>query len=173
MNESNDEIYFGSLKTRGLNVFVYTDGSYVIKTTIDKKVTTHKNLSCIELPKNDARLLGALEQLHEYFENKRTSFDLPLRISGTDFQMNVWNELKKIPYGKVVSYKYIAEQLGDGKAVRAIGNANGANPVPIIIPCHRVINSNGSMGGYSGGGVDVKIKLLRLEGYLESELFTD
>ena len=118
-------------------------------------------------------MLGSIKQLEEYFAGDRKTFDLPLKYNGTEFQMAVWDELKKIPYGKAVSYKYIAEKVGSPKAVRGIGKVNGTNPIPIIIPCHRVINANGKLGGYSGGGPEVKLRLLELEGYLESELFED
>ena len=84
--------------------------------------------------------------------------------------MKVWNEIKKIPYGKTRSYKYIAEKLGDAKSIRAVGRANGQNPIPIIIPCHRVIGSNGTLTGYAGG-LYVKEKLLEIEGSRSLELF--
>jgi methylated-DNA-[protein]-cysteine S-methyltransferase len=178
MEKQKDKIYYGELKTHGLFIRVFTDGEYVIKLELNKKegmekASALKSQNCIKLQKDDPYLLGAINQLEEYFAGTRKTFNLPLKINGTAFQMSVWNALKKIPYGRAVSYKYIAEQIGDEKAVRAIGGANGANPVPIIIPCHRVINADGKLGGYSGGGVEVKIKLLELEGYLESELFED
>ncbi|RPI61177.1 MAG: methylated-DNA--[protein]-cysteine S-methyltransferase, partial [Ignavibacteriales bacterium] len=97
-------------------------------------------------------------------------FDVPLDIEGTDFQKRVWNELRNIPYGKTISYKTLSEKLGDVKAIRAVGKANGQNPIAIIIPCHRVIGANGSLVGYAGG-LDIKEKLLHLEGALNPELF--
>jgi methylated-DNA-[protein]-cysteine S-methyltransferase len=90
-------------------------------------------------------------QLEEYFNHKRKSFDLPLDLQGTEFQKRVWNELLKIPFGKTITYKDLALKLGDVKAIRAVGAANGANPVSIIVPCHRVIGSDGSLTGYAGG----------------------
>lgn len=90
-------------------------------------------------------------QLEEYFEGKRVEFDLPLDLQGTDFQKRVWNELLTIPYGKTVSYKELSIRLGDVRAIRAVAAANGANPVSIIVPCHRVIGSDGSLTGYAGG----------------------
>ena len=90
-------------------------------------------------------------QLNEYFEGKRTQFDLQLNPEGTDFQKKVWNLLQTIPYGKTMSYLQLSQQLGDVKAIRAVANANGRNPIWIIIPCHRVIGSNGSLTGYAGG----------------------
>jgi methylated-DNA-[protein]-cysteine S-methyltransferase len=90
-------------------------------------------------------------QLDEYFLRKRTAFDLPLDIRGTDFQKKAWMELLKIPYGRTISYKELSFRVGNLKAIRAVGTANGANPISIIIPCHRVIGSDGSLTGYAGG----------------------
>ena len=101
-------------------------------------------------------------QLDEYFAGKRKEFDIPTRLEGTKFQKRVWEELRKIPYGKTVTYKDIAEAVGCPKGFRAVGLANNRNPISIIYPCHRVIGSNGSLTGY-GGGLDVKEKLLELE----------
>jgi methylated-DNA-[protein]-cysteine S-methyltransferase len=106
-------------------------------------------------------LKRAKKQLSEYFDGKRMNFDLPLVPEGTDFQSKVWDALKTIPYGKTVSYGELAAMVGDRKKARAIGAANGRNPIPIIIPCHRVIGRDGSMIGY--GGVDKKSFLLTLE----------
>ena len=101
-------------------------------------------------------------QLDEYFAGKRKEFDIPTRLEGTEFQKRVWEELRKIPYGKTVTYKDIAEAVGCPKGFRAVGLANNRNPISIIYPCHRVVGSNGSLTGY-GGGLDVKEKLLELE----------
>lgn len=104
----------------------------------------------------------AIKQLNEYFNGTRISFDLPLSLEGTDFQKLVWNTLKAIPYGETKSYKDIAEAIGNPKACRAVGMANNKNPISIIIPCHRVIGSNGKLVGYRGG-VEIKKQLLDLE----------
>lgn len=106
----------------------------------------------------------AAGQLEEYFGGKRTSFDIPLDLRGTPFQLQVWQALARIPYGEVRSYKQIAEAIGSPKAVRAVGGANNRNPVSIIIPCHRVIGAGGDMVGY-GGGLPIKQFLLSHEGY--------
>ncbi len=108
-------------------------------------------------------MFGSFKQLREYFEHKRKDFDLPMEIIGTDFQKRVWKELLKIPYGETISYKELAIRLGNLKTIRAAAKANGANPLPIIIPCHRVIGSDGKLVGY-GNGLDVKEKLLRAGG---------
>jgi methylated-DNA-[protein]-cysteine S-methyltransferase len=94
---------------------------------------------------------AAEEQLTQYFEKKRTTFDLPLCLQGTEFQKQVWNILREIPYGQTISYGEQAKQLGNPKASRAVGGANGKNPLPIVIPCHRVIGKDGSLTGFSGG----------------------
>ena len=117
---------------------------------------------CRETAAN-AVIMQAAEQLSEYFEKKRTKFELPLEISGTDFQKRVWQELLKIPYGTTISYAELAERAGNKKACRAAGSANGKNRLPIVIPCHRVISSDGKIGGYSGG-LFVKRMLLEIEG---------
>jgi len=90
-------------------------------------------------------------QLNEYFEGQRKSFDLNLNAQGTDFQKRVWDELLNIPFGKTLSYLDLSKKLGDVKAIRAVANANGKNPIWIIVPCHRVIGSDGSLTGYAGG----------------------
>ncbi len=105
---------------------------------------------------------AAREQLSAYFAGERKSFDLNLKPGGTEFQMQVLEELQKIPYGTTLSYGDIAKRIGRPKAVRAVGAANGRNPIPIIIPCHRVIGSSGDMTGF-GGGIPTKEALLRLE----------
>lgn len=105
----------------------------------------------------------AARQLDEYFRGKRREFTIPLAPHGTDFQLAVWNELCRIPFGATISYSEVARRIGRPSAIRAVGAANGANPIPIVIPCHRVIGSNGSMTGY-GGGLPRKQKLLAIEG---------
>jgi methylated-DNA-[protein]-cysteine S-methyltransferase len=102
-------------------------------------------------------------QLDAYFAGERREFDLPFRISGTPFEMRVWKSLLTIPYGTTVSYGEIARRIGQPKASRAVGMANGRNPIPILVPCHRVIGSNGSLVGY-GGGLETKKYLLEIEG---------
>jgi methylated-DNA-[protein]-cysteine S-methyltransferase len=112
---------------------------------------------------------AARRQLTEYFDGRRRPPDLKLRPDGTEFQLDVLKQLQKIPYGTTVSYRDIAERVGRPKAVRAVGAANGRNPIPIIIPCHRVIGSSGDLTGF-GGGIPTKEALLRLE--LENSQFT-
>lgn len=109
-------------------------------------------------------------QLDEYFRGERRRFDLPLAPRGTVFQCEVWQTLASIPYGGTVSYAQLAMQVGRPKAMRAVGAANGRNPLPIVLPCHRVIGADGSLTGF-GGGLPTKRMLLELEGALERELF--
>jgi methylated-DNA-[protein]-cysteine S-methyltransferase len=108
-------------------------------------------------------LAAAVAQLEEYFAGRREQFDIPLELSGTDFQKSVWRQLAHIPYGETVSYAELALMVGRPQAYRAVGQANGANPIPIVLPCHRVVASGGGLGGY-GGGLPMKRKLLALEG---------
>jgi len=112
---------------------------------------------------SDAPFRDAIRQLKEYFRGTRTSFDLKLSPKGTPFQMKVWRALADIPYGATRSYAQVAKRVGRPQAMRAVGLANGRNPLPIILPCHRVIGSDGRLVGY-GGGLPVKRALLELEG---------
>jgi methylated-DNA-[protein]-cysteine S-methyltransferase len=104
----------------------------------------------------------AAAQLDEYFEGVRRSFDLPLALEGSSFQRQVWAQLRKIPFGTTVSYGHVATTLGRSGAARAVGHANARNPIPVIVPCHRVIGSSGQLTGY-GGGLRAKRHLLDLE----------
>ena len=104
----------------------------------------------------------AIMQLEQYFLGRRQTFDLPLAPEGTPFQRTVWQALTEIPYGETISYGELARRIGNPQASRAVGLANGANPLPIVVPCHRVIGADGSLTGF-GGGLDIKRKLLALE----------
>ncbi|CCQ94905.1 Methylated-DNA--protein-cysteine methyltransferase, constitutive [[Clostridium] ultunense Esp] len=128
-------------------------------------------LNANRLIRDDDRLADVKSQLEEYFRGNRKTFTLPLDLKGTPFQKAVWNALLEIPYGETRSYKQIALRLNMPRAVRAIGGANHDNPIPILVPCHRVIGSNGELIGY-GGGLSIKEKLLHLERrshYLKAE----
>ena len=111
---------------------------------------------------DDGPFAAVHEQLDAYFAGELDSFDLPLTLHGTPFQMRVWDELARIPFGETISYSELARRLGDPKLVRAVGTANGRNPISIVIPCHRVIGADGSLVGY-GGGLDRKRWLLEHE----------
>ncbi|MSP48264.1 MAG: methylated-DNA--[protein]-cysteine S-methyltransferase [Alphaproteobacteria bacterium] len=115
--------------------------------------------------RDDRALAPVARQLAEYFAGRRRSFDLPLAAEGTPFQRRVWAALMKIPYGKTTTYAALAEKLGRPGAFRAVGRANATNPIALIVPCHRVIGSDGTLTGYAGG-IPIKQKLLELEGAL-------
>ena len=127
-----------------------------------KHVVTAKN------PSAQAILLKTKKQLEQYFAGKRTSFDVALDLVGTEFQVKAWRALCRIPFGKTISYGQQASNIKKPKAFRAVGSANGKNPIPIIVPCHRVVASDGSLGGYSLG-LKMKKQLLALEGVSEAE----
>lgn len=148
-------IHFGDLETC----------TAALRAKLRKQGLTGEFIRCEEQSANDT-LHSVCEQLHDYFKGERIQFDVPLDLSGTPFQRKVWEALREIQYGETRSYKQIAESIGAPKAVRAIGGANNQNPLPIIVPCHRVIGSNGAMVGY-GGGLDKKEILLNLEGAIE------
>ncbi|MNR00099.1 Methylated-DNA--protein-cysteine methyltransferase [compost metagenome] len=115
-----------------------------------------------ELAEQGEQLQPIAEQLTQYFKRERESFEGELDLQGTDFQKRVWLALLTIPYGETASYKHIAETIGSPKAVRAVGGANNQNPLPVIIPCHRIIGASGDLVGY-GGGLQTKVHLLDLE----------
>jgi methylated-DNA-[protein]-cysteine S-methyltransferase len=119
----------------------------------------HAPATSAEWERDDAGLAGIVEQLEAYFAGSREDFDVPLDLQGTDFQRSVWAGLLEIPYGETMSYGELARRVGRPGASRAVGLANGRNPVAIIVPCHRVIGANGTMTGY-GGGLDRKVWLL-------------
>lgn len=131
------------------DLFITIDEKWIRNISYDEP----KNWELLEGTIIEKELFQALTiQLDDYFEGKREHFDLPVLLKGTDFQQKVWQALSEIPYGVVVSYKDIAISAGSPKAVQAVGQANRANPIPIIIPCHRCVKSNGELGGYNGGG---------------------
>ena len=115
-----------------------------------------------EIEKETELIKKAYTQLEEYLSGKRTEFNIEIEMIGTEFQKKVWKELLNIPYGETRSYKDIAIAIGNEKACRAVGNANNKNPIAIIVPCHRVVGSDGSMTGYAGG-LNIKEKLLKIE----------
>ena len=119
-------------------------------------------------PSAQAVLIQTKKQLEQYFAGKRTTFDVALDLVGTEFQVQAWRALCRIPFGKTISYGQQAANIKKPKAFRAVGSANGKNPIPIIVPCHRVVASDGSLGGYSLG-LRMKKQLLALEGVSEAE----
>lgn len=162
--------YYSEETISEINIAVLASSKGVKKIFFNPTKELAELSTATKLRSDDPYLYGIFNQLKEYFAGTRKDFDVPLYIEGTDFQKRVWNELRKIPYGKTISYKTLSEKLGDVKAIRAVGKANGQNPIAIIIPCHRVIGANGSLVGYAGG-LAIKEKLLHLEGALNPELF--
>lgn len=122
-----------------------------------------KRFSGFEILKDSAVNKKVIKYLDAYFNGKKISLEIPLFLNGTEFQQKVWLELKEIPYGEVISYKELAERVGLKKGFQAVGQANSKNPFPIILPCHRVVTSDGKLGGYAGG-LNKKKALLKLEG---------
>lgn len=120
-------------------------------------------------PQDDQRLADVRKQLEEYFAGSRQEFELSVAPEGTEFQLDVWHALRKIPYGQTITYGEQARRIDRTSASRAVGTANGQNPISIVIPCHRVIGADGSLTGYAGG-IDRKRKLLELEGVLNGSL---
>lgn len=141
-------------------LFICIEGEFITNISYDEPT----NWEIVTGEQSERIIYGQLvEQLEAYFESEREEFDLPISLTGTAFQKRVWQALSEIPYGEVVSYKDIAISAGSPKAVQAVGQANRANPLPIIIPCHRCVKSNGELGGYNGADVDKKQYLLALE----------
>ncbi|MHA6253323.1 methylated-DNA--[protein]-cysteine S-methyltransferase [Oceanobacillus sp. CAU 1775] len=168
MNSEVKKIYYGTLTIDQETMFLaatekglvwagsFHEGLDDMKTWLSKKLSTvtfEENLSFIEPYKN---------QFIEYFHGERDTFDFPLDLYGTPFQLSVWDALQKIPYGKTATYSAIADRIGNPKSIRAVGTAIGRNPILIAVPCHRVINKDGRLGGFRGG-IPLKSRLLQIE----------
>jgi len=165
-----EELYFASETINEIKLDIIASTSGIREILINRKSDSEQLSKMTQISPDDIKVVNVFAQLKEYFKRQRKEFDLALEIIGTDFQKKVWNELTKIPYGETISYGELAEWMGNKNKMRAVGAANGANPIPIIIPCHRVIGIDGSLTGY-GGGLDVKQKLLELEGSWTLDLF--
>lgn len=167
MSETN---YYSEEIISGIKIAVLVSSKGIKKIFLNPTKEINEFSSATKLRSDDPYLFGIFNQLKEYFAGTKKEFDVPLDVEGTEFQKKVWAELKNIPYGKTISYKSLSEKLGDVKSIRAVGKANGQNPIAIIIPCHRVIGADGSLIGYAGGLL-IKEKLLHIEGALNPELF--
>ena len=132
-----------------------------MRNSIDKRIIN--GLKVVYQEGEDQVIDRAVGQLSEYFSGSRKEFDIPIKLIGTEFQQRVWSALTKIPYGETISYLQLSQILGDEKAIRAVASANGANALSILVPCHRVVGSNGELTGYAGG-LAAKKRLLSLEG---------
>lgn len=136
-----------------------------MRKTVDERLKKGLNATFVE--QSSPVIEDCKKQLEEYLKGERKEFDIPLLFVGSNFQKSVWEGLLKIPYGKTASYLQLAKNIENEKAVRAVANANGANAIAIIVPCHRIIGSDGSLTGYAGG-IDIKKKLLEIENNLFS-----
>jgi len=148
------------------NILCLADMRYRrMRTTIDKRI--QQGLHAEYVVESSEVIEEAIRQLESYFAGKHRDFDIPLRMVGTDFQKSVWEALMQVPYGATSTYLELAQSLGNENAVRAVASANGANAIAILIPCHRIIGSDGELVGYAGG-LPAKKKLLELENNLFS-----
>ena len=163
-----EELYFTSDIISKIKFDVVASRNGIRKILINKNSEALADIA--EINPENSIVFNAFKQLKEYFKRERKEFNLKLEIIGTEFQKRVWKELLNIPYGQTITYNQLAINLGDKKAIRAAAAANGANPLPIVIPCHRVIGSDGNLVGY-GGGLEVKQKLLELEGSWSLDMF--
>jgi len=166
-----ENLYYASARISDIHFKIFSSSKGIRKIFLNQKDSDYPSANITKLHPDDPYMYGVFRQLHEYFNLNRKVFTVPVDIYGTDFQMKVLDEVKKIPYGKTISYKALAEKLNNPGSVRAVGGANATNPVPIIIPCHRVIGNDGSLTGYAGG-LEIKEHLLELEGTISLELFS-
>lgn len=149
--------YFSTM-TRIGKITIFEENGEIIRVALPISVVSTDGCQCAKTPV----IIDAVKQLTEFLDRQRKTFNVKLALKGTTFQKKVWLELLKIPYGKTVSYQDIAVAIGNPKACRAVGMANNKNPIPIFIPCHRVIGKNGCLIGYAGG-LDLKKSLLEIE----------
>lgn len=160
--------YYSEEIIAGIHIIAVSDGEALKKIFLNSALPS--NFQTKNSNQTDSVLIETFKQLKEYFFEGRKVFSLPLNPDGSAFQKAVWAKLQNIPHGRTISYKQLAEKMGDKNLIRAVGRANASNPIPIIIPCHRVIGSNGSLVGYSGG-IEIKRYLLELEGVLQRDFF--
>lgn len=160
----NDAVYDEMQSPIGkLTIITSIQGLHAILWNIDRNDQNCENIiSKLKKSQNETTLLQTKKQLEEYFQGKRKAFNLPLVLNSTNFQIQAWKALLTIPYAKTLSYAEQAEKIGNKNKARAVGRANGLNPIPIVIPCHRVIGKNGNLVGF-GGGLETKAYLLQLE----------
>ena len=145
-------------------ILIVEDENYIVRVKIlnEESYTLDEKISKFVIKKETPLIKKTKLELMEYFDGKRKIFDIPIKLDGTDFQVKVWKELLKLPYGEICSYLDIAKKIGNPNGARAVGMANNNNKIQIIIPCHRVIGSNKKLIGYAGG-IKIKEKLLKLE----------
>jgi methylated-DNA-[protein]-cysteine S-methyltransferase len=156
----DSRIFYTTLDSPIGSLFLTSNGEAITELFMEKHTGGPKPIG--DWRRDDSLFREAADQLQAYFAGELTEFDLPLATGGAPFQQRVWAELRNIPYGSTISYGELARQVGNPKASRAVGAANGSNPISVIIPCHRVIGSNGKLTGY-GGGIERKKYLLEFE----------
>lgn len=161
------KIYYDYFDSPVGQLTIFSSGEYIVKISFegedfDEGFFGKYFSSPSFINKDDGVIKRAKEELYLYFKKSLKKFDLPLLLLGTEFQKKVWEELLKIPYGELRSYKDIAENIGIPEGARAVGQANNKNPIPIVVPCHRVIGKRGELVGY-GGGLNIKKYLIELE----------
>ncbi|MEI3605326.1 methylated-DNA--[protein]-cysteine S-methyltransferase [Pseudogracilibacillus sp. SE30717A] len=167
-NKQEQPIYYGKLEHKQWVLYIAaTDKGLCFVGSPNEgieelQVWTDKNRPNSKMMENEEKVNRYVHQLKEYLNGKRKEFDVPVDLKGTPFQESVWKELQNIPYGEVVSYSDIAEKIGNPQAVRAVGAANGVNPVMIVVPCHRVVSKSGNLTGFRGG-LEMKKTLLAVE----------
>lgn len=169
MNDKNKQLlYYGRLNHSNWELYIAaTDRGLCFVGSPNKGLDEMQAWAFRSRPKaklidDEEKVIRYTQQIKEYLDGERKEFDVPVDLQGTPFQELVWKELRKIPYGEVVSYSDIAARIASPKAVRAVGSANGANPVMIVVPCHRVISKNGSLAGFRGG-IEMKKALVAIE----------
>lgn len=166
-----NRIYWSAFNSKIGTIYVASTQKGVCKISIpghskkDFIEWLHKHFNSVDMIESAAKNKKVIDQLNRYFDRKLARFKIRLHLVGTDFQKNVWRELRKIKYGRTISYKELSNHVGKPGAYQAVGRANGENPIPIIIPCHRVIGHNKDLRGYAAG-IKTKEFLLRLEGAL-------
>ncbi|MGA9117912.1 MAG: methylated-DNA--[protein]-cysteine S-methyltransferase [Bacteroidota bacterium] len=164
-------VYCTSFESKIGLIYIASTDKGVCKVSVPKQSKRdflrwlRENFDDSEVVDNKSKNRDVIDQLNRYFNGRLAKFTLPIDLLGTPFQQRVWRELSKISYGTTITYKQLAKRLGTSKGFQAVGRANAANPVPIIIPCHRVVGANGSLVGYASG-IKTKEFLLRLEGAL-------
>ena len=157
MNDVTDRFIAPIPTPLGRFLAVVDSGGALVALDFDERTSAFRGL-----PPDERRARKVIESLQRYFAGELFEFQLPLAPDGTPFQQRVWQELRRIPYGETISYQELARRVGDPKSVRAVGRANGANPIAVVVPCHRVIGADGSLTGYAGG-LEKKRALLALE----------
>ncbi len=165
-----ENLYHSTFDIAGIHFDAFSTIKGISKLYLNANPDKFKDIKKTKLHPDDPFMFNLYNELKEYFNHQRKKFDIMLDIKGTPFQKRVWKQLQKIPFGEIVSYKYIAVKIRQPKAFRAVGHANALNPVAIIIPCHRVVNVNGNLCGYAAG-LSIKEKLLELEGCKSLDLF--